>query len=166
MLRERSAIRRYKYLYNRANWTSFIKFREGIDLDNTWNTKELWTAFKTGMQTDTEKHIPTKLTRVWSSAPWLNDKLATKIKKRNKLYKRSKKYGRERDEAAIKTPKKEIQREIRQCHNNFIGQLGTPKSGEPFNKKSFWSYIKHQQKNDETMPYLKDQSVLHSQHAN
>ena len=114
--------------------------------NNSNSINNMWTEFKTGIVTSMDKHIPSKmLSSSKHTAPWITTLIKRQIRKRDRLYERTKTSNENRDWERFKNQKKKVQSDIRKsywCHveDNILEE----KAKEDFKntQKKFWKHIK------------------------
>ena len=93
---------------------------------------------------DLEKFVPTKMAMRKDSCPWISPYLRTLIKKRNRLYRKSKKTGLPGVDERFKQLKKYVQRQLRREHREYVHNLlNDPTEETSTINKRFWTYVKH-----------------------
>ena len=71
------------------------------------------------------KYIPSKLSRTRASFPWVTQEIRRLLKKRDRLYIKTKKGGRQEDQTHFRALKKHIQKTIRQEYWKYIQEIVT-----------------------------------------
>ena len=138
-------------LYKQADWDA-LKQELG-DWYTTLNTKgdsipteELWSSFKDTLHAGVQKHIPHKKVRLKESKPWITPAIRRLIRKRDRLYKKMRKRGREKYEKPYKDLRRQVQQQLRRSYwaylNDIFEETDTNPSGANRHKR-FWTYIKH-----------------------
>ena len=138
-------------LYKKADWTGFRQHAKQLahELNKaqlTSDTESLWNLFKNGVTDGIKKYIPHRRAKTRDSQPWISRDLKRKIRRRNKAFVTSKKFGRLCDEQRFLNLKKEVQRDLRKAYWDYISDIVTPKATDsnPYGSmKRFWTFIKH-----------------------
>jgi hypothetical protein len=81
-------------LYKKANWDTMKQELSYLQNNqNTLNVEDMWDKFKTTITALVKDHIPHKTAKSKDSQPWINNDIRKLIKRRDRLYKKSKKTG-------------------------------------------------------------------------
>lgn len=142
---KKKAAPRTVHVYRRADWAGLKSFLttelENIHQKNT--VEEIWNLFREVMNRGMQKFIPKKKFNGKAAQPWISHNLKEKIKLRDRLYKRSKKYGQQQVDDRFKALKSSIQKQIRAEHRDYVSNMITEEPGKcEQTSKKFWSYIK------------------------
>ena len=108
--------------------------------------EQLWSLFHTGLEKAIKEHIHHWQIKTNASAPWINEPLMKKIRRRDKAYKKSKKRKSPSQEAKFKILKMEMQRNLRKAYREYVESIITPSEDEstPFAcMKRFSKFIKN-----------------------
>ena len=106
------------------------------------------TVFQQGLEKNINKNIPLKTARSKDGLPWMTTELRTLIKKRDRLYKKKKKYADPKHIEEFKTMKHLVQKKSRQAYWNYVEGLISPNEEKEYNStrdntsKRFWTFIK------------------------
>ena len=154
---KRKQLPRLVPLYKSADWEGLKREMEELlttieNRKDSASTDELWTIFKDALHAAVKKYIPHKQARSKESKPWITPALRRLIRKRDRLYKKMRKQGRQEHEAAYKELRREIQRQLRRSYWEYLNDIfeetdpnpANPKSNQAIKHKRFWTYIKHQ----------------------
>ena len=139
-------------LYSKANWDGLRHHLKGIadeirEAELTPSTEALWQSLKEGILSGIETFIQHKRTKSKDSCPWIDHKLKTLLRRKNRAYKKSKATGRTTDEQRFQDLKRTAQKELRQAYWQYIEGIVTPQEEDPSiysSLKRFWTYVKHQ----------------------
>ena len=102
--------------------------------------EEMWQSFRNHCKHIIEKHVPSKLSSSRFHQPWINKKIKRLSKRKQRLYNRAKRSGKEKDWSCYNNLKKQQKLECRKAHNNYVSNIICPEiNAKP---KKFWSYIK------------------------
>ena len=100
-------------------------------------TEELWSSFKDTLHAGVQKHIPHKKVRLKESKSWITPAIRRLIKKRDRLYKKMRKKGREKYEKPYKDLCRQIQQQLRRSYwaylNDIFEETDTNASGHTLN---------------------------------
>ncbi|CAH1238779.1 Hypp5632 [Branchiostoma lanceolatum] len=120
------------------------------------NTEQIWQAFKGGLLTMSQLHIPQKTLGRKNNKPWVDPPTLRLIRRRNRLYKRWKKTGNTDTRDKMRDLKHQVQRRLRRAYWLYTEGMFTNNSsednthgvnsheGRAANTKKLWSYIKSQ----------------------
>lgn len=110
------------------------------EFKETTPVEEMWQSFRNHCKHIIEKHVPSKLSSSRFHQPWINKKIKRLSKRKQRLYNRAKRSGKERDWSCYNNLKKQQKLECRKAHNNYVSNIVCPEiNAKP---KKFWSYIK------------------------
>ena len=101
-------------------------------LDENW-------SFLQNLQEIINTHTPTKKLSTRIHLPWLSSALKRLIRKKQRVYRRAKRYCRDSDWNEYKSLQKEIDHKLKYQHKSYLTNLT---SSPDSNKKSLWHYIK------------------------
>ena len=155
--------------YKKADFDALNKeLREAKEefemMAQTSSAEELWTNFRRLTSTLMKKYIPTKLLSGKKiNKPWINKKIKSLMRCRDKLFRRMRKTKKEKDVRRFKDCKKAVQKQERQSYWNYINniiEVVDPDSGQHPKQKRFWSYIKSLRKDTTGVAPLKDNGRL------
>ena len=91
------------------------------------------------------KYVPTKLSNMHPQQPWITARIKRLSNKKQRLYNKARLSHNSDDFHVYKEFKKNVQKECRNAHNNYLANTLNNSSGS----KRLWSYIKSK-KNDQT----------------
>ena len=117
------------YLYAKANSDKIKEEINNINLNKQHNDKDididqLWNLFKTEVTNIMDNHIPTKMiNNSKRKQPWINKKIKSLIRKRNKMFKSMKQHPNSKTTQKYKEIKHQIQRETRNAYWNYIENI-------------------------------------------
>ena len=101
--------------------------------------------------------VPKKTISSRLNLPWINATLKRLIKKKQRTYKRAKKYKRPEDWDEYKSLQHQTRSITRQQHRQYLSNIVNPENGD--NKmKRFWHYIKGKRQDNIGISALKSQS--------
>ena len=155
--------------YKKADFDALKKeLREAKEefemMAQTSSAEELWTNFRRLTSTLMKKYIPTKLLSGKKiNKHWINKKIKSLMRWRDKLFRRMRKTKKEKDVRRFKDCKKAVQKQERQSYWNYINniiEVGDPDSDQQPKQKRFWSYIKSLRKDTTGVAPLKDNGRL------
>ena len=156
-------------IFSKANWdemrkelVTLLKTIRDMKTQNR-TTEELWTTYKTTTKAIEKQHVPHSSGGGKSdSFPWITYTIKKKIRARDRLYTKMKK-GQDELKAKVKDMNKDIQKQLRRSHWNYVNGLFAKKGDEITNTqrtKHFWTYMKHQRNSQSGVPPLKDKGLL------
>ena len=100
----------------------------------------------------TDKHIPSKTSRMVSSVPWITSEIRSKIRRRNKTHSKAKKTGNKKLRSKFAILRREIKDDVRKQYDLYVNNLvGDVKA----NPRDFYRYINSQKKDNQGIPPLK-----------
>ena len=149
---KRKQIPRLIPLYKKADWEGLKHEMEDLHTNiknkkHSATTEELWLLFKNTLDAAVKKFIPHKHVRSKDTKPWITPALRRLIKKRDRLYKKMRKHGREEHEQAYKQLRRDVQRQLRRSYWAYLNDIfeeDDPQTNKSVKHKRFWTYIKHQ----------------------
>ena len=117
------------------------------------SVEENWSFFKDKLTTAMNKNIPHKMTKARHNLPWVTRGIKRMMRKRDRLYKKAKKSGKEQHWAEYRRERNNTTKEIRKAHNKYLNEI----VGEALtsNPKTFWSYLKTTKTENIGIPTLK-----------
>ena len=137
---------------------------EFVSLELTSTTQALWDKFRTIVTDLMQKYIPTiTLNRKKIRKPWINRKVKSQMRRRDKLFRRMKKTKNDSDISKYKECKKALQKHERQAYWTYINgiiEADDPEVDRPPKQKRFWNYIKSLRKDSTAVSPLKDNGRL------
>ena len=137
---------------------------EFVSLEPTSTTQALWDKFRTIVTDLMQKYIPTKtLNGKKIRKPWINRKVKSQMRRRDKLFRRMKKTKNDSDIRKYKECKKALQKHERQAYWTYINgiiEADDPEVDRPPKQKRFWNYIKSLRKDSTGVSPLKDNGRL------
>ncbi|XP_072028355.1 uncharacterized protein [Amphiura filiformis] len=144
-------IPRYVPLYSKADWDGFRRFASNLAdrisaAELSSSTEELWILFRDDLSKGIQSYIPHRRTKSRDSQPWISLELKRKIRRIDKAFKASKKYGKMKDEHRFLRLKKEVQRDLRRSYWQYVEDIVTPQDSDRSDYSSikrFWTFIKH-----------------------
>ena len=139
--------KRKVFLYHKANFPNvdidMEEFNNSLTEErlSSLSMDSLYDAFKTALFESIDRNIPTKLSSSRFSYPWVNSSIKRDIRRKQRLYNKSKKYGNPRHRLEFKQLRRTIDKKIKKSYNTYIRDVigGSLKSD---NTKSFWNFIK------------------------
>lgn len=133
------------FIFSKANWDEIFKdmsrLSETINAvasTGTSSIEELWSTFRTGIETSMNANIPAKVSRSRKSVPWFNRDLERMVRRKSRLYKHVKKT---KQWGTFKTFQKECKKAFKRAeiaHRNSTIQKGLDER----KTKPFWRYVK------------------------
>ena len=128
----------------------------------TKSVDENWTYFKTALFSTLNKHIPQKLVcRRWN-IPWMTAVIRKQIRKKQRLYNKAKKSGKDSDWKDFRDLRKHIKGILEKAHSSYVENIldvnldGENKQEYTIGKR-FWKYIKSKRRYTMGIPLLKYQ---------
>ena len=137
---------------------------EFVSLGPTSTTQALWNKFRSTVTDLMKKNIPTKMLNGKKvKKPWINRKVKSQMRRRDKLFRRLKKTKTESDIRKYKDCKMGVQKSERQAYWTYINgiiEAEDPEVDRPPKQKRFWNYIKSLRKDSTGISPLKDNGRL------
>jgi len=137
-------------LFHKADWPGFrrsvselAKCSEAKEV--MYSIEELWELISDNLRNGIQLFIPHKTLKKKPSCPWIDKRLAKKIRRRDRAYSRCKRTGRLEEERKFQGLKQEVQRDLRRAYWNHVNDIVTPQESDPNNfnsMKRFWRFIK------------------------
>ena len=106
-------------------------YEEGKD------SEQLWDIFKSSLQEEIHRFIPSKSSNRSRAPPWLNRKLRKMIRRKTRLHRQARKTG---NWSNFRQAQKECKKAFRQAEWTYINEV--IQKGLDNNTKSFWRYVK------------------------
>ena len=153
--------------YKKANWEGikqdlissrdkFIaKFESGTNMDTI---EENWKQFKEAIETCIEKHIPKKKIGKHHDVPWMTTDIKRLIRKKQRLYNKSKKSKKPSHKKAFKDIRSLIRNKLHKNYWDYLNNMLDPEKDN--NSKKFWKYIKSRKQDTMGIGTLKNNGVL------
>ena len=147
------------YNYRKANWDQIREdmahFRDQYLCEYSLNSVEgNWIKFKKALFESMDKHIPKKTIKGKADVPWMTKKLKRQIKKKKRLYKKTKKCNDSKSTKAFHDFRKEVRNLMHTEYYKYINNLLEPESDKT--SQSFWKYIKSRKQDSVSIGTLKD----------
>ena len=152
-------------LYRKADWDGLRGYLKPLEdeLSTQSSVEFIWQQIKERIEKAASKFIPTKLCKRQETCPWIDSSLRRLIKRRNRIFKRTKATGTIESEEEYQKLKREVQRRLRSDHNEYITTILSDGIDGPTPNKRFWTYIKHKQSNGNSIQAIKkDDAILTS----
>ena len=157
------------FCYNKGDFDTLkaelrIVRKEFESMEPTSTTQALWDKFQATVTDLMNKHIPTKtLNGKKIKKPWINRKVKSQMRRRDKLFRRMRKTKNDSDIRKYKECKKALQKSERQAYWTYINDIikvEDPEVDRPSKQKMFWNYIKSLRKDSTGVSPLKDNGRL------
>ncbi|XP_071502572.1 uncharacterized protein, partial [Diadema antillarum] len=152
--------KRKVYIYKKANFEEINRDMEDFnkslthDRISSSSMEELYTDFKTALQSSVQRHIPSKMTSSRFSYPWIDRSLKRDYRKKKRLYNKAKRSQSPTDQEAFKKLRRSIDRRTRKAYKNYLRDvIGASLRTE--NPKPFWKFIKAKRQEVSGIPPLK-----------
>ena len=151
-----------KYLFSKANWDEIRKDMTSLSTEvcsmpkDSKSVEDMWSTFKSGIQTSMDRNIPQRMCRRKDVLPWFTHKLKRMVKRKARLYKRAKKKTKWAEYRKFQKECKKAFKEAEQKHINDTIQEGLNEN----NSKPFWRYVKSKKKDSFGIPPLKREGTL------
>ena len=144
------------FLYKRANMDDLrdhlARYRDTfLSSDHSHMlVNDMWVSFKSEVIAAIERFIPTKMTKIKCSLPWIDSSIRRLIRKREKLYFRARKSSSPDVKNDYKRFRAHVQKVIKDAYwehisNIFYFETESPDPGCPRKNekaKKFWSFVK------------------------
>ena len=88
----------------------------------TTTVKSMWDKFTTGLEQGIDKFIPIRKAGTWDEFPWMNQEIRRLMRKRDKLYKRSR-SGRPYDQSRFTEYKHLVGRVSDRAYEKYLGDI-------------------------------------------
>ena len=151
-------------LFRKANWDGIRSYLQPLEdeLPPDSTVESIWQRIKERVNEATAKFIPTKLCKRRDPCPWIDSSLRKLIKRRDRLYKRTKATGSTEAEDEYQKLKREVQKRLRDDHTKYITTILSDGMDEPIPNKRFWTYVKHKQSNGNSIQAIIQDEVTHT----
>lgn len=93
------------------------------DESNNRSVEENYKCIEQHLQSIMDKHVPSKMTRTWPDLPWLSQELKKQSKRKQRLYNRAKKTGKQEDKRRYKDSQKTTKKAIEQAHWRYLNNI-------------------------------------------
>ena len=110
---------------------------EGWDWENK-DVKVIWDHIKGELTKIIEKHVPSKLTSSRTHQPWINQKIKSLVRKKNRWFQKAKECHSATVWKKYKNIKNQCQKACRQAHDQYLNNIFS----EDKTDKKLWGYIK------------------------
>ena len=129
---------------------SFLSNHLGKTVDELW--------------TDYENTGPSKLIRGKSSLPWITQEIINVLSvKRDSLYAKFKKTGDSDIRTKFQTLRQQIKKKIKDSYQGYLENLlGLTDDDSTCDSKKLFSFLKNSRRDQQGIPPLKQNDVLHS----
>ena len=112
------------YLFHKANLTSLKQgindvYFELISRQTYDSVDNLWSVFKNTLHKLTDKFVSSIYAKTNSNLPWVNPRIRREIRKRERLFKRAKRYGNHVDSVSFKAQRKKVKHIIKKAHDDY-----------------------------------------------
>ena len=135
-----------------------------INMAEISSAEQLWAKFRTLTTELLRKYIPTRLNKGNKlKKPWIDKKVRSLIRRRQKLFQRMRKTRNETDVRKYRECKRILQKSERQSYWSYVNnkiEVGDQDSACQPKQKRFWSYIKSLRKDSSGIAPLKDNGRL------
>ena len=99
----------------------------------------LWQSFKDGCSNLVETHVPSKMSSVRFSQPWINRRVRRLSRRKKRAYQKARKTQSQPDIARFKRLQKETQTQCKTAHDSYVSDLVT---GDAKTSKKLWTFVK------------------------
>ena len=156
--------RRKIYKYSQANWDqlkqdcvktssdTIDKANSGATIDETWET------FKEGILHSMDNNIPSRLSSLRPTLPWVNRSIKKMLRRKQRLYRQAKKNNTWQN---YRHYQREVKRSIRKAEYNYVNNM-LEEGFKNNDSKPFWRYIKSRKQDSIGVSPLKDHGTLTS----
>ena len=149
-------------LYHKADWKEIKKDLTNATAKyfdrcpNNMTVEENATFIETAIRTAIEKFVPNKLSKTKQTYPWINSKIRTSMRRRDKAYIKAVKSHSPHDWVKFRAIRQATKTLIRENHSQYINTMINDNLKE--DPKPFWSYIKCLRKDSNIIPVLNSQT--------
>ena len=161
------------YLYKRADMVGLkdhlTQFKDAyLSEDHShMSVNGMWVKFKTGFVEAVERFIPSKMIKTKYSVPWIDATIKRLVKKRHKLYLRSRKSKDPEVKIHYKRFRAHVQKVLRDAFWKYVSNIFTfendssdPDTPKPEKIKKFWSFVKSLKKDAYGITSLRENGIL------
>jgi hypothetical protein len=137
----------------RADWSAMraeLREKRWRHLLEDKSAEEMWSAFKSIIQSTIAKNVPLKKIKTGGAPMWMSREIRTAIRKKNNLWKNTK---RGRSMETYKEEEKRVKRLIRNAKRSLEKSVADRKDR---NNRPFYSYIRKKNKTRPTVGPLKN----------
>ena len=139
-------------MYKKAQWNALKEhvkqFGNNLNIeDKSMSVNTLWLEFKGMLENGIKKYIPHRTAKKKDSLPWITSSIKKLLKKRDCMYIKSKKTGKEQDRKAFQALKHQAQKQLRQAYWAYVKDMIFPEVPDTDTQKqvgkNFCTYVKH-----------------------
>ena len=135
----------------------FAKQKYFNSYPDTRSVQENFNLITSFIQDLTDKHIPSKTSRMVSSGSWITSEIRRKIRRRNKTHAKAKKTGSKKLRSKFAILRREIKDDVRKQYDLYVNNLVGDVNANP---RDFYRYINSQKKDNQGIPPLKEEEEL------
>ena len=129
------------------------EFKQHIEANGI---NETWEKFKEVLNKLMKKHIPQRNIKQNCKLPWVNNGIRRLMRRRKRARAKSKKTGKVADWNRYKEMDKDLKKQLREAHNEYLTNIFTG-DDDRLSKKA-WAYIKSRRKENIGIPPLVDKN--------
>ena len=119
------------------------------------DAEQNWCRFKQGLHQIITDHVPSKVIRCKNNLPWINHGIRRALKKKNKIYKKAKKSGKQTHWEKYKDLQAQCKEKMKTAYGDYLKGLFEGDNGKP--SKNFWKAIKARRKDNVGVPPLRNE---------
>ena len=119
----------------------------------------LWQSFKDGCSNLVETHVPSKMSSVRFSQPWINRRVRRLSRRKKRAYQKARKTQSQPDIARFKRLQKETQTQCKTAHDSYVSDLVT---GDTKTSKKLWTFVKGKRCDSSGISPLKKDGIAYS----
>ena len=116
------------------------QFCRGLQTTTCDSVQYVWQTFKEHIHQTIEKQVPSNLTLVRHTHPWMNGSIRRLIRWKQRAHEKSRQTGLKRDHDRYKQLQQDVQYQIRSAHKTYMKEAVSNSLKD--NIKKFWSIIK------------------------
>ena len=142
------------YIYRKGNMENLKDDMTKLlsEFQGDQSVEELWNIFTSKLLSSIKKNMPSKMISERWNIPWMTNTVRRMIRKKQRLYNKAKRTGREEDWKVFKSLTKAIKAKLAKAHNEYVlGLLDIKESDDEIVQsysvsKKLWSYIRSKRK--------------------
>ena len=151
-------------IYRKADWTKIgeeMRKTHSViaDQKDSRDVDHLWTTFKSGLLSATEKFVPQRACSTRDRPPWITPNVRKLMRSRNHLYKKNRAEPTASRKDKLKRLKRTINKTTKEAYWNYTETILT-ESDTNTNNKKLWTFVKHRKTDSIDIAPLKEKGIL------
>ncbi|XP_072039626.1 uncharacterized protein [Amphiura filiformis] len=151
------------YLYNKADMpgikNELNRFsnefcNKSHTISGNVSVEEMWSEFKSHLNTTMDKYIPSKIMSKQNKTPWISPTIKRMQRRKQRAYNKARKSGNSSDWDNFTSIRKDTHKVTKFSYRKYVRDVCLD------SKKQFWSFIKNISKDSTGISALKDHGAL------